>query len=172
MDLVVEDGTGLPTANSYCTVEEAADILSINVYSTWATLAATEGAQDAFLMWATRILDERVKWFGTKVYGTSGTAWPRYRAYDKEGFAIDDNVVPKQVKLATAILANFLVVNAGDPEAVNTSNNLTELKVDVILLKFDPTILPNKYPTEISFILSGLGTVSMGRGGPKYIIRY
>lgn len=172
MDLVSEDGTGLPTANSYCTVEEASDLLSINVYSTWATLAATAGAQEAFLMWATRILDERVKWNGWKAYPTSGTAWPRYRVYDKEGFPIDDNIVPKQVKLATATLANFLVVNAGDPEAVNTSNNLTELKVDVILLKFDPTILPNKYPTEIQFILNGLGRVSMNGNGPKYIIRY
>ncbi len=170
MDIVVEDGTGLPTANSYLTTDEADDLLSVNIYATWGSL--TDDAKEALLMWATRLLDERVKWHGRKVHQTAGLAWPRYGVRDREGFCVDDNLVPAPVKLATAILANHLVVNGADPEAVDTSNNLTELKVDVIQLKFDANILKQKYPVEVQYILQGLGTVSMGRGGPKFIVRY
>jgi hypothetical protein len=76
MDIVVEDGTGLPTANAYLSVAEADDILSTNIYATaWAALDDTTKA--SILMWATRLLDERVKWHGRKYHATAGLAWPR-----------------------------------------------------------------------------------------------
>jgi hypothetical protein len=64
------------------------------------------------VIWATRVLDERVKWFGQKVFQTSGLAWPRAGVKDKEGFPIDDNLVPHPVKVAVAVLAEHLVATA------------------------------------------------------------
>lgn len=167
MEMIVEDGTGLVTGNSYLTVEEADDILSINIHSTW-SVVDPEG-KEALLMWATRILDERVRWNGRKMYGTGWLAWPRCGVRDREGFCIDDNLVPKQVKIATALLADHLVT--GNPELVNTASNLTSLKADVVELKFDATLTPDKYPKEITLALAGLGRF-IGRGGPKFIVMH
>lgn len=168
MDIVVEDGTGLPTANAYISAEEADDILSVNIHSLWPTIT-DDTVKENLIMWATRLLDEKVRWFGTKTHKTSGLAWPRQGTVDRECIAIDDNLVPKQVKVATALLADHLL--AGDPELVNTSANLSKLQVDVIMLQFDTEKRVRKYPSEIATVLAALGYVSMS-GGPKYIIRH
>lgn len=168
MVIVVEDGTGIVIANSYLTVEEADDILSVNIHSTWAMLDEITKAN--LLMWASRVIDERVRWNGKKLHATSGLGWPRYGVRDKEGNLIDDDTVPRAVKVATATLAQHLIT--GNPEVANSNQNLTELSVDVITLKFDSKLVPDKYPTQIKFILAGLGTVSMGRGGPKRIVKH
>lgn len=167
MDIVVEDGTGLPTANSYCSAVEADDILSVNIHSKWGLLTDPE-AKENLLIWASRVLDERVVWFGKKTYPTSGLAWPREGARDKEGYCLEDNYVPHQVKIATAVLAEHLL--EGNPEVVNTSANLTKLQVDVIVLQFDSRQSVAKYPAILGLTLAGLGRWN-GRGGPKFIIR-
>lgn len=169
MDIVVEDGTGIVTANAYATVEEVDDILSVNIHSQWPAIAS-EATKANLIIWASRLLDERVRWYGHKTYKSSGMAWPRTCVRDKEGCLIDDDIVPQQVKIATAILADQLL--AGNPEAVNTASNLTMLQVDVIVLKFDVYAFKEKFTSELSYILYGLGVTSFGRGGPKRIIKH
>jgi hypothetical protein len=169
MDILVEDGTGLVTANAYLSAEEADDILSVNIHSQWSVLS-DDTTKENLIMWASRILDERVRWFGKKTHETSGLAWPRSHIRDKENIMVDDSVVPRAVKIATALLAEHLI--AGNPEVANTGSNLTSLQVDVIALKFDARLAPEKYPAEIGYALRGLGSVSMGRGGPKRIVKH
>lgn len=169
MDILVEDGTGLVTANAYASLEEVDEFLSVNIHSKWSVLTDT-AAKENLIIWATRLIDERVRWFGHKTHPTSGTAWPRTCMKDREGHPIDDNVVPKQVKIATAILAEHLL--SGNPEVVNTGSNITALQVDVIALKFDTDKTPEKYPVELRYILDGLGRIAFGRGGPKHIVKH
>ncbi len=166
--LVLEDGSGVVTANAYATVEEVTAILTTNIHSGWGVLDPT--TQENLIIWASRVLDERMKWFGTKMYPTSGLAWPRAGTKDREGFPIDDNVVPKPVKDAIAVLCDLLI--AGNPDAVTGSDNLKTIKADVVELQFDPNITPRKWPAELSLILSGLGYGSWGRSGPKRIIKH
>lgn len=160
MDILVEDGTGLVTANAYASVEEVDDLLSVNIHSQWNIL--DEGTKESLIMWATRVLDERVKWKGKKVHGTSALAWPRECVKDREGFPIDDDIVPRQVKLATAILADSSI--SADPQAPNSAANLKSIKADVVELVFDSRLTTESFPVELKFILSGLGTLSFGRG--------
>lgn len=169
MDIMVEDGTGIVTANAYATVEEVDDILSVNIHSKW-SLITDDVTKGNLIIWASRLIDERVIWHGRKTFPTSGLAWPRIRVRDKECLLIDDNVVPNAVKIAVSVLADQLL--AGDPEVLNSANNLTMLMVDVITLKFDANIAQNTYTTELNFILKGLGYLSFGRGGPKRIIKH
>lgn len=169
MALVVEDGTGVVTANAYATVEEVDEILSLNIHSQW-SLITDPVTKEKLIQWASRILDERVRWFGKKTYPTSGLAWPRMQAKDREGNRIDDNVVPLPVKVAVAELADHLL--AGDPETANTGNNITTMQVDVVMLKFDTRLETERFPPNLSKILTGLGSVFFGRGGPKRIIKH
>lgn len=167
MDIVVEDGTGIVIANSYLSTDEADDFLSIDIHSNW--LPLTDDVKEKLLMYATRVVDQRVRWNGRKTYPTSGLAWPRCGVRDKEGFLIEDNIVPSAVKYAVAVLANHLITN--NPEVANTASNMTEIQVDVITLKFDVNKSPEKYPSQIKFILEGLGTVAIGKRTSGRIVK-
>lgn len=169
MALVVEDGTGVVTANAYATVAEADDILAVNIHSKW-SLINDNATKESLIQWASRILDERVKWFGSKTEATSGMAWPRKCVRNREGILIDDNLVPLAVKVAASELADHLL--GGDPETANTGSNITALQVDVVMLKFDARLDAERFPPNLAHILYGLGYMSFGRGGPKRIIKH
>lgn len=169
MAIVVEDGTGIVTANAYATVAEVDEILAVNIHSKW-SLITDDATKEKLIQWASRILDERVKWFGKKTYPTSGLAWPRTGVKDREGILIDDNLVPLAVKVATAELADHLL--SGDPETANTGSNITTMQVDVVLLKFDARLDAERFPPNLAKILYALGYMSFGRGGPKRIIKH
>lgn len=169
MAFTVEDGTGIVTATAYASVDEVDEILAVNIHSKWSLISDDE-AKENLIQWASRIIDERTKWFGRKMHETSGLAWPRCGARDREGFMIEDDIVPKPVKIATALLAEHLL--SGNPETVNTGSNITSLQVDVVVLKFDAHLAPEKYPAELAYVLKGLGYVSLGRGGAKRIIKH
>lgn len=168
--LVVEDGTGVVTANGYATVAEIDDILSYQASANGAWTLLDDVAKANLIIWASQILDQRVKWEGRKMHETSGLAWPRCGVTDRENLPVDEDIVPLAVKQAVAVLANHLITF--NPNEVNTNNNLTMLKADVITLRFDPYATTYKFPDQIGFILRGLGWVSMGRGGPKRIIKH
>ena len=167
--IVVEDGSGLVTANAYASVAEVDNYLSLNIHATaWALLE--DATKEKLIMWATQILDTRVKWHGTRTHETQGLAWPRSGVLDRERSLIEDDIVPDAVKLAVATLANHLIT--GDPTEVDTASNITMLQADVVQLKFDTKADVSKYPDALSYILRGLGYVSMGRGGPKRIVKH
>lgn len=165
--LVVEDGTGLPTANSFATVAEANAILEVNPHSLWALV--TPEVKSNVLMWATRLLIERTKWKGKKRYENAGTPFPRTCLRDRDNLPITDDDVPQQVKVATALLADFLT--ATDPTTVNSSANLKRLQADVVELEFDAQQHPSRWPPSISATLFPIGLFS-SKGGPKFIHKY
>lgn len=165
--LVVEDGTGLPTANSFATVDEATAILEVNPHSLWS--AVDPDVQANLLIWATRLLINMTKWKGKKRYENAGTPFPRTGLYDREGIAVTDEDVPVQVKEATALLADYLALT--DPTVVNSASNLTAIKADVVELEFDVTLKPSRWPSSIKDALFPIGLFSSGKG-PKFIIKY
>ena len=169
MTLVVEDGTGVVTANAYATVAEVDEILATNIHSKW-DLISDPATKAKLIQWASRILDERVRWHGKKTHPTSGLAWPRTCVKDREGALVEDDIVPLPVKVAVAELADHLL--GGDPETANTGSNITALQVDVVMLKFDARLTAERFPPNMGMILYGLGYTSFGRGGPKRIIMH
>jgi len=168
VSIVIEDGSGVVTANAYASVTEIDGILSYQTTPGWDLL--DEPAKANLIIWATQILDQRVKWLGRKTHETQGLGWPRTGASDREGFPIEEDEVPLAVKQAVAVLANHLITF--NPNEVNQSANLTMLQADVVTLKFDPYADVYRFPDSIGFILRGLGYVSFGRGGPKRIIKH
>ena len=169
MEIVVEDGTGMVTANAYASVVESDAILSYQTHATvWPTLETEQ--KENLIIWATQILDQRTKWKGRKAHDTQALGWPRIGAKDCEGIYVEDDIVPTPVKVAVAILANHLITF--NPNETNESANLTMLQADVITLRFDPYADVYKYPDTVVSALRCLGTASFGRGGPKRIIKY
>lgn len=166
--LVVEDGTGLPTANAFATVEEVDVILETNIHSPWPNVIDEDKAK--VIIWASRILIERARWKGTRVSNTSGTPFPRSGLKDMDGVFYPDDAVPQPLKVATAILADHLAQQ--DPTLANGQKNLKRLDVDVISLQFDMMTDPERWPPSIGIILRDIANISFSSTGGKRIIKH
>jgi hypothetical protein len=106
---------------------------------------------------------------GRSPFQTSGLAWPRAGTKDKEGYPIDDNLVPRQVKVAVAVLAEHLV--AGNPDVVDTGQQEDDQGgrggTGVRPTHHDPQVAGRGRSDH-----QGLGYGTFGRGGPKRIIKH
>lgn len=132
---VVEDGTGLSTANSYCEVAFADDWHELNNNTTWAA-AATLTKQLA-LSKATMYIDMR---FGPKFRGLresreQALEWPRLAAKDNDGwFFIDTTEIPLQLKRATAEYAfRLLTLTDLAPDPSSSSNPGQVIEVEEVV---------------------------------------
>lgn len=160
----VEDGTGITAANSYVAVATADDYFLVDTgfAATW--LAYTSLQKQYALAWASRILDQKVQWRGVKAVAASGLAWPRQGTHSKDGVAIDDDVVPLQVKQANMEMAKFLA--SGDPTTGQNVEFLKEIKVDVIELIWQDHAGQPQIPAIFNEILDPLGVINVG--GPRF----
>lgn len=100
--MIVEDGTGLPNADSYAAIATADVYLDKYGYSSWANLdddskaiALRRGTQYVDLVYGSR-------WRGTRKMGRAQALdWPRIDVYDCEGVPVPSDAVPYEVVYAT-----------------------------------------------------------------------
>ncbi|HSW46500.1 MAG TPA: DnaT-like ssDNA-binding protein [Phycisphaerae bacterium] len=109
--LVVEDGTGLATANSYASVVAADTYHTAVTRSTDWSLAALSVKENALIV-ATQYLDIEYegRWRGRKASSTQALSWPRVGGVDNDSYAIEWNAVPENLKRACAELALRVVL--------------------------------------------------------------
>jgi hypothetical protein len=111
MALVVEDGTGLSTAESFISVADASTYHANRGNTAWATLSPDTCEQ--VLRKATDYMTEayRTRWAGSRVSTTQALDWPRYAVpmrdvgLDGSTALYPSNAVPQAVKSACAALA-------------------------------------------------------------------
>ena len=105
MSLIVEDGTIVPGAESYISVADASTYHAARGNTAWAALA-TDALREAALRKATDFMRQvyRSRWQGYKVNEDQALDWPRYYV-EVEGYAIDSDIVPTEIKNACAELA-------------------------------------------------------------------
>lgn len=114
---IVEDGTIVANANSYLTVAEADDILAIDFRQNAIWSALSEPDKELMLASATRYLDDNYQWFGKQTEPrVQPIKWPRTGMRDAEGNYIGINVIPGELKRATAQLAVWLRTNDGNDQ--------------------------------------------------------
>ncbi len=121
---LVEDGTGIDTANAYDSVADVAQYHLNAGNDYWATVSMAD--QQTAIVRATSFIDKRFafRFRGTRRRRTQGLAWPRLGAYDNDGFYID-NVPPQVLKAMAeyAMRAAFFNVLAPDvPKPVPAQN--------------------------------------------------
>ena len=75
MALIVEDGTGLPNADSYVSLVESSAYHTAMGNSAWG--AASPSDQESALRRSTQYLDTRYSWKGNRLTDTQALAWPR-----------------------------------------------------------------------------------------------
>lgn len=170
MPVTVITTIGAANANSYISVVEADTYFEGHLYaSQWAS--ATTDTKSAALVYATRTLDNKITWNGSKVdqvYGNQALQWPRASAYTQDGIYVPSDIIPVEVKNATAELALNLIKNDLLNQDTGDTLGITEIKVDVINLKFDSSIKKAVIPKDVIDNLNGLGIV---RGSFIRVIR-
>lgn len=162
INFVVEDGSGLSTATSYVSVEEADEIASLNIHTAAAWAALSLETKQTLLMYVTRALDARALWNGAKTTDAQALEWPRKEVRDRYNNEVSSSALPYNlrwavVELAKANISADKLTNAVPPNVVS------EVKVDTITLKFaDATSIAMdqfQLPDIVGDLLRGYGTV-------------
>jgi hypothetical protein len=97
MALVVEDGTGKSTANTYVTLTEFETYHELRGNSE--VEDATDDENEQALVRAADYLNT-LRWKGEKYSETQALSWPRAYVYDEDGNEVDEESVPAAVKNA------------------------------------------------------------------------
>jgi DnaT-like ssDNA binding protein len=161
---LVEDGSGFLNSNSYVSVLDASDYFTVDPNGGPSWTALTTLQQQKQLSWASRILDQKVRWKGQLAVPGSAMRWPRINVFDRDKNAIDSTIVPIQVKQATLELAKFLLTN--DLTVGQDVDYLKLVRVDVIELEYQDHTGQSNVPAIINEILAGIG--AMASGGPRF----
>ena len=81
--MIVENGTGLPNADSYVSIEFANDYFSARGVSGWDAL--TDEQKEQALIRATDYIDNIFQWYGKKASSEQSLRFPRINLKDYEG---------------------------------------------------------------------------------------
>ena len=122
--IVVEDGTGLSDAETYCSADFVESYATgQNRASVWTALA--DDAKEAALREAALVLDGQFgsQFIGCRTKDDQALEWPRFNAVDDGGFYVDSDIVPAQVKKACAELALESLSQDGGQLVVNSTNS-------------------------------------------------
>lgn len=164
MALEVEDGTGKSTADSYISVADASTYHTARGNTAWAALT-TDALREAALRKATDYMRQayRSRWQGYKVNEDQALDWPRYDV-EVEGYAVDSDIVPTEIKNACAELA--LKASSADLNPDLTQGVLSE-QVGSISVTYDKNSPQRTRYAAIDAMLSpylkaGGGGCSMG----------
>jgi hypothetical protein len=152
--LVVEDGSGKADANTLISLAAATSYHEGNLYASAWTAAASTTRETALVM-ATRIIDQGVRWRGSKEDEDNALEWPRLGVVDHNGFTLDSNVVPERVKTGVAEFARWLIesdrtaeaetkglsqIEAGPLKAVIDRDDRTAVIPDIVVNMIRPYI--------------------------------
>ncbi|MCP4251064.1 MAG: hypothetical protein GY778_28840 [bacterium] len=124
MAFTPEDGTGLPDANAYITVEQADDYHDDRRNTEWDDIATKD--KEAFIIRATDLIEQRYRFRGSLVNETQALQIPRANLFTTQGILLADDEVPAQVQKATAELALSASRGDLDPDGTDVQTSFSE----------------------------------------------
>lgn len=165
MALIVEDGTGLATANTYASVATANAYFTARGITTWTGIDALK---EAALIRGSFALDGMygTKWPGFKASLEQAMDWPRTDADDIDGYDLDG--VPIAVVNAACEAALIELASAGSLTSSGTAGVKVETVGPISTEYFSASGSKATYRT-ISSVLSrivstGSGAIKLSRG--------
>lgn len=158
MALVLEDGSGVTGANTYALTATIDNYHSLLGNSTWTGLEADKESANLRAM---RYL-ESLDYNGVKDEESNPLEWPRQGAYDRNGFLIDNDVIPQGLinALCEAALVE-LTSPGGLRPSTSTQGQVKRQKVDVIETEyfeaFSQTVSYDTIDNELVGLIGGGG---------------
>lgn len=161
--LIVEDGSGLATANAYVSEGEVSVYYDAHLYGT-AWEAATEPTRAAAIIQATALIDAMMDFDGTPTTTTQALRCPRVGLTNRDGVAYGSATIPVRFKHAVCELIRFLLDSdrAAEPDTAGYSS----IQVGALAVSVDTSDRPDLLPDIVRRMLSEFGTV---RGGTNAV---
>ena len=131
--MALDATVGGASSNSFVTVAAADTYMDTRMYNTDWT-GATTATKESALVTATTLLNELI-WRGTKASTAQYLEFPRNALVDQNGFSIENDVIPEQVKKATYELALDLV--KADRVKETGTEGFKSIKVGPLTLDID-----------------------------------
>lgn len=135
---VVSDGTGLPNATSYSSVEDLKQYWENLGYSLNDS-SGTPITDEQFQVWlnrSTKYLDDnyRSRYPGIRQTTTQKLEWPRKEAYYSDGAEIPESTIPQEIKDAAAEASNLIREGSNLSAVISRSGKIESqtTTVDVI----------------------------------------
>lgn len=136
MSLVLEEGEGLPDAESFVSVADADTFWADRGIIAWTGL--TEPAKEAALRQGFDYLGLAFRWPGQPKMVDQRGPFPRGMAFDRSGVAIPENSVPIAVVTANILLAfEATRVNLLQAATVEPALNSKQVKIGPITIQRD-----------------------------------
>lgn len=135
ISLIVEDGTCVPDANCYVSLEFADEYMRNTGKSAWASL--DENAKKSYLINATKYIDRtysKIGWKGQKKYHRrQNLCFPRVELFDKDG----DEVLGIPVELKEAVCeAGFIATSTTLFTTASASGEVKRKKADALEIEY------------------------------------
>lgn len=164
MAITLVDTVGGSSSNTYINLADADGYFERHLYSSDWLNAETEDRR-ASLVWSTQLLDQYMVWVGSKATLEQALRWPRAGVVDRDGYAIDSNIIPEDVRRATAEFARHLLIK--DRTAEDSTRGFSELEADVLRLVIDKDDRVGVIPDNIAAMLTPhlAEDTSAGTGG-------
>ena len=158
---------GTRSANTYADLAYADNYHEARLHNAqW--VAASEDQKTQALLWATILLDNNVRFVGRRygLYQDQALQWPRQSVYDSNGFYIEFDVVPKQVKDAQCELAWLLLQSDRTSATTGAATaSIRSVKVGPISLGFNESkVTIETIPPSVINLLQGLGSLKVQKG--------
>ena len=134
VNLIVENGSGLPNANSYCDLDYALEYCTMKGYTSWQSLSENE--QKVFIIRGTEFVDNFFNWRGRKGKGSQALSFPRIDLYDDDQYLIHG--IPEKLKKA-CLEAAFLNSTSGSDTLFSTKDEngaIKKQKVDTLEVEY------------------------------------
>tara|TARA_R100000935_G_C2841205_1_gene171154 strand:+ start:4867 stop:5373 length:507 start_codon:yes stop_codon:yes gene_type:complete len=157
------------SSDSYITVATADAYHATHLYVTTWTAATTDNKERSLKM-ATRLLDERITWRGTKNTDAQALRWPRASVTDNDLYSVAVDIIPEPIQNATAEFARHLLVS--DLTAQPEGKGIESVDAGSVSIKFSKTDTADVLPVIVQEMLRGWGTIhSRAKFGSVTVVR-
>lgn len=132
MAMIVEDGTGLATADAFISVATAESYLTPRGFTSFAALTAAQ--KEAAIINASEYVSSAFGWIGARVSQDQALAWPRVSAYPHT-MRVPPGV-PRAVAIAVARVANAAANGAELFGSVSGGDLLKRVKAGEVEIEY------------------------------------
>jgi hypothetical protein len=160
---IVEDGSGVPGANSYLSLDDADAYHTDRGNTAWQT---TADKKKAALIKATAYVENRFVWeTGYKADSLNSLSWPRYEAEDAEGYGFDGDEIPEKLKAAVAELA---LVALSEDIFSPIEREISSVSAGPVSVSYVPGASQEKRYPLVEGLLRGLASPSSSSSGVSF----
>ena len=159
MALIVEDGVGKSTADSYISVTDSDTYVTKYHGASHAWISLTTAVKEVLLRRAALYMDDHYlpRWKGYASTDTQALQWPRYNVVTESGWCVDSDDIPDNLQRAQVEAGIRFNTDATAPQPdLDRGGKVKSEKVDVITVVYMDGASSRTMYTQVDELLNDL----------------